>query len=187
MRWPSVRDLRRLNVATHRDIGYFVSALVIAYCTSGLALNHADIWNPDFVIHKKKITVPARGEVRLEPAEIQAYGALVGENRYRVFDYPTRDQVKIYYESATLHVDLSSGMGLYERVSRRPLFYQVDVLHRNSFKPWRWAADAFALLLVLVNVTGLFILKGARGLGGRGKWLIAAGLVPPLVALVLHG
>jgi len=184
---PSVRDLRRLNVATHRDVGYFVSALVIAYCVSGLALNHVDVWNPDFVVHKRRISIPVRGEAKLTPQEIESFGALVGEEHFRVYDYPTRDQVKIYYESATLHLDLSAGKGLYERVARRPLFYQVDVLHRNSFKPWRWAADVFAVLLVLVSATGLFVLRGAQGLAGRGKWFIAAGALPPLVALLLHG
>lgn len=185
---PRLRDLRRLNAAVHRDLGYFVSALVIAYCISGFALNHADAWNPDFVIHKR--TVPIVGPeaaAELTPGDIAAFGRLVGEARHRVYDFPTRDQVKIYYEGATLHVDLSEKTGLYERVSRRPLFYQVDVLHRNSYKPWKWAADVFALALVIINVTGLFILRGRQGIGGRGKWFIAAGLLPPLVALLLHG
>jgi len=181
-----LRDLRHLNIATHRDVGYFVSALVIAYCLSGLALNHVDVWNPDFVIHKRRVTIEARVDAKLTPADIEAYGRLVDEQHYRVYDFPTRDQVKIYYETATLHLDLAAGTGLYERVTRRPLFYQVNVLHRNSFKPWKWAADGFAVLLLLVNITGMFVLRGKQGLGGRGKWLIAAGALSPIIALVLH-
>lgn len=183
-----LREVRRLNAAVHRDLGYFVSALVIAYCISGVALNHADAWNPDFVIHKRTVSIsgPATA-AEIGPGDIESYNRLVGEPRHRVYDFPTRDQVKIYYEGASLHVDLRDRTALYERVSRRPLFYQVDVLHRNSFKPWKWAADVFALVLVIINVTGLFILRGRGGIGGRGKWLIAAGAVPPLVALLLHG
>jgi hypothetical protein len=63
----------------------------------------------------------------------------------------------------------------------------VNVLHRNSLKAWRWLSDAFSILLVLVNVTGLLILRGRHGLTARGKWLIAAGLLPPAVALVAFG
>lgn len=188
MRWPTARELRRANLVTHRDLGYVVSSLVIAYCLSGIALNHVDLWDPDFVIHKEQVVVPARSSVEaLEPAEIERLDALVGESRHRIVDYPTRTQVKIYYESATLHVNLVEGTGLYERVARRPLFHQVNVLHRNSFKPWRWVADVFALLLAAVGATGLFVLRGANGIGGRGKWLILAGATPPVIALLLHG
>jgi len=186
-RW-SFRSLRRLNVVTHRDLGYFASSLVVAYCLSGLALNHADVWNPDFVVHKREITIARRAsaaEVTL--ADVERYGTLVGEVRHRVWDAPTPDQIKIYYADATLHLDLVAGTGRYERIARRPFFYQVDVLHRNSWKPWRWAADVFAVVLVTINLTGLFILRGRQGLGGRGKWLVLAGAVPPTVALVLHG
>lgn len=181
-------QLRRLNAVTHRDLGYFASSLVIAYCLSGLALNHVDVWNPDFIVKKRVVSVPRKARAAdVTAKDVEAYGALVGESGHRVWDAPTPDQIKIYYADATLHVDLAAGTGRYEKVARRPLFYQVDVLHRNSWKPWRWAADAFALVLVAINVTGLFVLRGRQGLGGRGKWLVLAGAVPPAIALVLHG
>jgi hypothetical protein len=179
---------RRLVIATHRDVGYVVSTLVIAYCVSGVALNHVDVWNPDFVIHRETISVPTRASAAgLTEPEVAALGALVAEGAHRVYDSPTPTQVKIYFDSATLHVDFERGTGLYERVSRRPVFYQVNALHRNSLKPWRWVADVFAALLIVVNATGLFVLKGTRGLGGRGKWLVLLGTLPAIVALVAHG
>ena len=49
--------IRRLNIATHRDLGYFFSSLIITYCLSGLALNHINEWNPDFIIEKQKIEI----------------------------------------------------------------------------------------------------------------------------------
>ena len=187
--WSRVR-LRRLNNATHRDLGYFFSALVVAYCLSGIALNHIDAWNPDFVIRKQSVAAPAdcpKVASAITPEHVAAFDRLVGEPGHKVYDFPTPDQVKVYYDNATLHLHLADGSGLYEGVSRRPLIYQVNVLHRNSFRPWRWAADVFGVLLIAMNVTGLFVLRGAKGLGGRGKWLIAAGAVPPVIALVLHG
>ena len=108
----------------------------------------------------------------------------VGETAHRVVDVPVAGQVKIYYDNASLHLYLAEKRGVYERVVRRPLFYEVNVLHRNSLKPWRWLSDAFSLLLILVNVTGLFVLKGKYGLPARGKWLILAGALPPAAALV---
>lgn len=112
-------------------------------------------------------------------------GALVGEERYKLFDFPTADQVKIYYDNASLHVRLHDGSAAYERVARRPLFYDANALHRNSLKGWRWFSDAFSLLLALLAGTGLFVLRGRQGVGGRGKWLVLAGALPPVAALVL--
>lgn len=181
------RKIRRLNIALHRDLGYFFSSLIIGYCISGLALNHINDWNPDFIITKKEMTIPAsytKEQVNIDI--INSFGALAGEDHYKVFDFPTGNQVKIYYDNASLHVNLSTKKAMYERVSRRPLFYQVNVLHRNSLKGWKWAADIFAFMLIAINFTGLFILKGKYGIAGRGKWLIAVGLVPPLIAILLQ-
>jgi len=41
-----------------------------------------------------------------------------------------------------------------------------------------------ATLLLLLAVTGLFILKGRQGLGGRGKWFLAGGLLLPIAFLI---
>ncbi|MCC6648364.1 MAG: PepSY-associated TM helix domain-containing protein [Polyangiaceae bacterium] len=172
----------------HRDIGYLVTSLLLAYCVSGLALNHADLWNPDFVIQKREVAVPRRdSSADLSKEEVAALDRLVGEAEHRVVDRPTADQVKVYYEGATLHVDYSAGKGLYERVSRRPIIYQVDVLHKNSFKPWRWVSDVLALALIALSLTGLFVLRGPKGLGGRGWRLVALGTAPGVIALALHG
>ncbi|NUM53010.1 MAG: PepSY-associated TM helix domain-containing protein [Candidatus Hydrogenedentes bacterium] len=179
--------LRRLNIATHRDLGYFFSSLIVAYCISGIALNHVDDWNPDFIVHKQTVRLDrAYTKAEIDDLAIAAFGTLVGEERYKVYDFPTQDQVKIYYDDASLHVYLSEQEGKYERIVRRPVFYQVNVLHRNSLKGWKWASDIFAAMLILINVTGLFILKGKHGIGGRGKWLIAAGFAPPLIAVLIH-
>jgi hypothetical protein len=183
MSWPT---LRRLNVATHRDLGYFFSSLVIAYCVSGLALNHADDWNPDFVIIRRAVALdrPYSAE-ELTPEVVQRFGRLVGEDRYKVYDQPTPTQLKVYFSDASLHVHLDTGQAEYERVTRRPVVFQTNVLHRNSLKGWRWAADVFAVMLIVLTLTGLFILRGRQGLSGRGKWLLLAGALPPVAALIL--
>jgi hypothetical protein len=183
----SVKRIRRLNIELHRDVGYFFSALIIAYCISGLALNHIDSWNPDFIIEKKTITLPkSYVKEEINNDVITEFGKLAQEESFKVYDFPTADQVKIYYDNASLHVNLATREGVYEKVARRPLFYQANVLHRNSLKGWKWAADVFAIMLIFINITGLFVLKGKHGITGRGKWLVAAGFLPPIIALILH-
>lgn len=182
------KRLRKLNVATHRDLGYFFSALIIIYCLSGIALNHMDIWNPDFIIQRQTILFSENyTRDNITSDDIQSLSKVVGEENIKVYDFPTSNQVKIYYDNASLHVNFTDKEGVYEKISRRPVFYHVNVFHRNSIKGWQWASDVFAFLLITINITGLFILKGKYGIGGRGKWLIAAGLLIPFIVLVASG
>ncbi|MCG8345064.1 MAG: PepSY-associated TM helix domain-containing protein, partial [Chlorobiales bacterium] len=120
----------------------------------------------------------------INPDVIREFSNRAGETGYRLYDFPSSRQVKIYYKDATLMVDLEKGEGLYEKISRRPVFYEVNVLHRNSVDWWKWASDLFAVTLIVITITGMLMLRGSNGLAGRGKWFIAAGLIPPLVALV---
>lgn len=178
--------LRRLNSDLHRDVGYFLSGLILIYCLSGIALNHVHDWNPDFIIHKRTITLDHSYTVaEITPERIEEFTALVGEAPAKVHDFPTAHHVKVYYDNASLLIDLATQTGTYERVQRRPLFYQANILHRNSLKGWRWAADIFGALLIFLVVSGWFILKGKHGVLGRGKWFIAAGMLPPIVAILI--
>jgi uncharacterized protein len=182
-----IKRIKRLNIATHRDLGYFFSSLIIIYCLSGIALNHVDEWNPDFIIDKKTIHFTQDYKANeINKENIAVFNKMVGEDKYKVFDAPTHDQVKIYYDNASLHLNFTKHEGTYESVTRRPVFYQVNVLHKNSLKGWKWASDVFAAMLIVISGTGLFILKGKNGFSGRGKWLVLAGLLPPIVAWVIH-
>lgn len=179
-------NFRRLNNSLHRDVGYFLSGLIFVYCISGIALNHVNDWNPDFIIQKRTITLEhafTREEITSE--RIAEFTALVGEAAPRVHDFPTSSQVKIYYDNASLLVDFVARTGTYESVQRRPLFYQTNVLHRNSLDGWKWASDIFGLLLIFLTLTGWLILKGKNGVLGRGKWFIAAGILPPIAAIII--
>ncbi|MES2680139.1 MAG: PepSY-associated TM helix domain-containing protein [Bacteroidota bacterium] len=179
--------MRRLNIATHRDVGYFFSSLIIIYCLSGIALNHIDDWNPDFIVSKRTIEIDKKYKATdLTKETVGVFNKMVGEEKYKVFDAPTFDQVKIYYNNATLHLNFTTHEGAYESITRRPVFYHANVLHKNSLKGWKWVSDVFAVMLILISVTGLFILKGKNGFGRRGVWLLLGGLIPPVIAWIIH-
>ena len=50
---------------------------------------------------------------------------------------------------------------------------------------WTLAADIYAVTLIL-DVTGLFVLKGKKGITGRGAWLTGAGILVPVIFLSLY-
>ncbi|MCA0429054.1 MAG: PepSY-associated TM helix domain-containing protein [Bacteroidetes bacterium] len=183
----NIKKIRKLNVATHRDLGYFFSSLILIYCISGIALNHVDDWNPDFILTKTVVKLDKTyTKDEINEKQINEFSKLVKEEQFKVFDFPTSNQVKIYYNNSSLHVYLDKKEAVYEQVAKRHVFYQSNVLHRNSLKGWKWASDIFAFLLIVINITGLFILKGKHGITGRGKWLIAAGTIPPIVAIIIQ-
>ncbi len=178
---------RKVNTVLHRDLGYFFAALILAYSLSGIALNHVDEWNPDFIISKDEIKLEGLYTKNdITPEVVRDISEKVGETGYRLFDFPSSRQVKIYYKNATLMIDLEKGEGLYEKISRRPVFYQVNVLHRNSVNWWKWASDIFAGMLIIITITGLLMLRGPNGFSGRGKWFFGAGFIPPVIALIFQ-
>ena len=59
---------KRLIIATHRDIGYFFAGLTVLYAISGVAVNHIDDWNPNYVIRREVVAVgstPGDVEIRI--------------------------------------------------------------------------------------------------------------------------
>ena len=116
---------------------------------------------------------------------VATFGKMVDEKHFKLYDFPTHNQVKIYYDNATLHINFDDRTGHYEKLSKRPLFYESNVIHRNSLKGWKWVSDVFALMLIIISITGLYILKGKYGFKRRGIWFFLAGLLLPVVAVVL--
>lgn len=175
--------LRRLNNAIHRDLGYFLAGATILYAVSGLALNHVDDWNPNFVINRQDVQTPIPKDVAAVKRE-WALGVLepLGErDHYRSHDFPTPSKIKIYLDEGSVFVDLKSGKGVFESVKKRPLLYQINGLHVSPRRAWLAFSDFFAAGLIVVSVTGLFVLKGGKGITGRGAIFAIAGILVPLV------
>ena len=178
--------LRRLIIATHRDVGYFFAGLTVLYAISGVAVNHIDNWNPSYVIRHEVVDVGV-----LPFAEAADLGAEV-LRRMEIDDEPrsvvrmSGEELKIFLERRTLTVGLPGGRVVDERVRRRFAFFEVNFLHLNTGKGfWTWFADLYAVGLLVLACTGIFIIPGKKGLGGRGRWLLIIGLAIPIVYLVI--
>ena len=96
--------------------------------------------------------------------------------------------LRIIQGGITIDVDLRTGIGVKEDVSTRPLLYETNVLHLNHPKgAWTWVADAFAVSLAFLAISGMLILKGRQGVLKRGLWFTIAGIAIPVVFLLLRG
>jgi hypothetical protein len=59
------------------------------------------------------------------------------------------------------------------------------MLHRNPGGLWTLISDIFAIGLIVISITGITMMKGKNSLSGRGKWLLAAGTLTPIIALLV--
>ena len=178
--------LRKLIIATHRDVGYFFAGLTVIYAVSGVAVNHIDDWNPNYVIRTEvaEVGVLPFGEPAELGAEVLSRMGIAEEPRSVV--RMSLDELKIFLDQRTLTVTLPGGRVVDEHARRRYAFFEVNYLHLNHGKGfWTWFADLYAVGLLVLACTGIFIITGKKGLGGRGRRLLIAGLAIPLVYLVL--
>lgn len=175
--------------ALHRDFGYLAVGLTLIYALSGLAVNHIADWDPNFENYAREYTVAAPLPVDddEEIARIvQEHAGITGEpvDVYRVSD----DLLEVTFDDRTLHVTPSSGRVFEEGQEPRFFLRAANWLHLNRGKQaWTWFADGYAVVLVFLATSGMFMIPGRKGLLGRGAILVALGAAIPLVYLSYVG
>lgn len=179
--------LRRLNNAIHRDLGYFFFGMAVIYGLSGIALNHRHQWNPNYIITQDQMqlelpeTLPAGNK-----AKALYFLEEIGEEGYKTQLISGR-VMRIFIEGGTINVNLDNGQVNIEKIRKRPVFHQVNYLHYNTpRKLWTWFSDLFAAGLIVLAITGLFVLKGKNGITRRGAWITAAGIIIPVILLYYY-
>jgi hypothetical protein len=179
------RNWRKLNNALHRDVGYLIVGLTIVYGVSGLAVNHRADWNPSYRTAKRALQIQPIQATERDEMVRQARAALgVGEPR-NVFR-PDPDTLQMFFDRESFSIDLPTGAVIVDGIRPRPVLYEMNQLHLNTPKgAWTWIADLYAVALLFVAATGLFVLKGRTGITGRGAWLTAVGVAIPVACWFL--
>lgn len=178
---------RKVNRVIHRDLGYFFCGMCIIYGLSGIALNHIHHWNPNYQItHEQvKVTMPDP-EVRIDRAGAKEILLQIGINSYKTH-LTAPGNLRIFIDGGSVNINPSTGEGLIEIIKRRPVFFEVNYLHYNKPKKlWTWFSDLFAAALIILAISGLFIMKGKNGITRRGAWLAGIGIIIPLILLYLY-
>jgi hypothetical protein len=176
---------RRWFRAFHRDIGYVAVALILAYSISGIAVNHIDDWNPNYSYSERAVDVgPLTGSIPEMAAAIVTKLAL-DPRHVRGHFQETETQLRVFLdEGQEAKVDITTGRGMLKSLKSRAVFFEVNALHLNNLKgAWTYIADAFAVALIILALTGVSMMKGDRGFWGRGKYFVAAGLAVPIAAI----
>lgn len=177
---------RRWNNILHRDIGYLSVAMLIIYGVSGLAVNHMADWNPNYTKVKEIVETTPFLSDSTEGIVAEAMEKLgLSEQPKNIFR-PDPETAQLFYSGITYTIDIPTGSVLKESTPHRKVLFEMNQLHLNSVKgTWTFIADLFAVSLIFMGISGMFMLKGVTGLGGRGKWLVAIGIMIPVVSWMI--
>ena len=175
---PTNMKLIRFLRVIHRDLGYFVVGITLIYAISGIILNHLSGSDPAFHTESKTVQLSAN----LTDNELSAIWS-ADKNRPPLKRILRMDEhrLRLFLEGGVGVYDASDGKANYETHTKRVLVFWINRLHYNQVKGWSPVADFYAGSLILLVITGLFIVKGKRGLSGSGKWYLLAGLLIPII------
>ena len=169
----------------HIDFGYLFFGVTLIYAISGIAINHLDDWNPNYIITTENIQT----ELRHGTTKAEIFDMLKThdeEKAYKNHYFPKKYILKVFLKNGSVYVNLNSGKGLIEKNTRRLVFREMNYLHYNPVKWWTWFSDLYAGALIILAITGIFLVKGKKSITGRGAWLTILGIIIPIIYLFIY-
>lgn len=180
---------RRYCRTVHSHLSFFFMGVILIYAVSGITMNHLKDFNPKYYITVNNYTVKERfpPSHKFNKNEIIQLLKEVGEqDNYIKHFYPNNSTVKVFLKSGSSYIfDTQTGNVAYEGIKKRPVFYQLSFLHYNPGTWWTYFSDLSAVCLILICISGILMNKGKRGLFGIGGIELLAGILIPVLALIL--
>lgn len=173
--------------AMHRDAGYFVVGFTLIYAISGLAVNHIGDWDPNFrqIDRTHQVSLPQGNDAQITAAVLAALGVKERPEEVTRID---ASLLEIRLAERTLQVEQERGVVREEGQSPRFFLRVANYLHLNRGKrAWRYIADVYAVLLIGLAVSGLFMIPGRKGFLGRGAIIASVGALIPALYVLLSG
>lgn len=179
-KWPS--RARRWLRALHRDLGYLSVGLTVVYAISGLAVNHIEDWEPN------QRTIQGELALGVDPQESnraltqwasrEVLGSSQGIDPKSIY----RDEQGLEFQSDETRFQLDFGQRVvrWERDEDRFFLKVANWLHLNRGKAaWTYIADSYAVALLTLALSGMWMIPGRRGFFGRGLILVTLGAAIP--------
>ncbi len=166
----------------HRDLGFLMVGVCFVYAISGILLNHMNGKDPAYVTEEHSVQL----EQQLAPEEVKVRwtdkGGLPKLNKVVPID---DTHYRLLFSGGTGVYDRHTGNADYEQYTKRELVYWINRLHYNKVKGWNVMGDFFAVSLLFFAISGLFMVKGKHGLAGYGKYYLVAGVLIPVIYILV--
>lgn len=175
----------------HRDLSYLFAGVICVYAISGICLNHKRDFNSNITITRHELTLAGQYPFAADSVSkdmIHEYVAQLPDNEtYTRHSSVGENSLKMFFKGgSSLEIDMNTGYGTYEKIRKRPVFSSLNRLHYNPTKWWTWFSDIFAVCLLVITFTGLLMLKGPKGLIGRGGIELLIGILIPLLFIFIR-
>lgn len=179
---------RKWSRTIHRELSFFFAGVVLIYAVSGFLLNHKRDFNAEYDINRTEFTLenfpPSQADWNKDLV-LSILGPLDEAGNYTKHYFPSDSQMKVFLKGgSSLIVNTETGEALYESIRRRPVWSSLNRLHYNPGYWWTAFSDIFAFSLVIITLTGLIMVKGAKGFWGRGGIEFLAGIFIPILFLI---
>lgn len=149
-------------------------------------LNHKRDFNSDYSI--RQAGGDAAGNTAPDTAAVDPQGCRRGAppggraGKLPETLFPEQGQLKVFIRGgSSLTADLTTRKAVYESIRKRPLLSSMNRLHYNPSRWWTVFSDVFLASLVVIVVSGLVMLRGPKGLWGRGGIELLAGILIPVL------
>jgi hypothetical protein len=173
--------------AVHRDFGYLAVGFTLIYAVSGIAQNHIDDWGDvSYKTTERVLTIaPIADDVADDVAIARvAAAAGLGDPNAKL---RAGDEIRLEYASGAKVTAIGTEVTVQAR-ERRAFIGAANWLHKaRGKKAWKYVSDAYAVLLLYLAISGIFMIKGKLGIRGRGAALISIGVAVPVLYVVLAG
>jgi hypothetical protein len=174
------------NRGLHRDIAYFYVGLLIMFSFSGIILNHRQDWYPkEYTLEIKDVALTLPSDVKELTKDVVTNATKYLELTYE--SHRVRDgSLRVYFDGkAILDADVKTGKGILEFKRLVPFVGQSILLHQTTNSFWIWYSDIFGISILVLAFTGMFISAGKNTFKKRGWKLAVAGLLFPVIFLLL--
>jgi len=182
-----MKFIRKWSRILHRDIGFFFVGASIIYGLSGIALNHIKDWNPNYSVNLTEFKT--NEDLSKKSVSKEKIIKLLNEQniskKFKNYYFPDNNTLKIFLDGgSSVVIDTETGKGKAEIISKRLIFYDVNFLHYNPQKWWTIFSDTFAGALIFLAISSLFMIKGKKGVWGRGGIYVILGIIIPILFLI---
>lgn len=186
---PTIRTkFRKYCRKIHLHLSYLFVGVILVYAISGITMNHLKDFNPQYMISAKNYQAEGYYPHKQNFTKEEVIGLLETVNEsdnYKKHFYPNSSTMRVFLKSgSTFSLNTQSGEVNYEGLQKRPIFSQLAFLHYNPNKWWTIFSDIFAVSLIIICITGIFMNKGKKGIIGIGGIEILVGILIPILFLI---
>jgi uncharacterized protein len=173
--------------AIHRDVGYFAIGFTVIYAISGIAQNHIADWGDvSYAASERTFAIDKIGDGVPDDVAIKrvADAAKLGPPSSTL---RAGDEIRLGYASGAQVTMIGTQVTVQAR-ERRAFIGLANWLHKaRGKKAWKYVADLYALCLLYLAGSGIFMIKGRNGLRWRGAIVIGVGIAVPMLYVAIAG